>query len=244
MNNVIISGIVKGKFTQIKDSQHFILSQKGRDGESVDFNMVAHGETAERLVSNVESGQRIVVQGRLSSEKLFDDTYHNVISIARILADEVGSGMDYSNIIVTAEAKCSEVKKVGQKQQSVANLDLSVKREFKNAAGEVKSYTSYFSASVWGERADALEASLPMVDQNVFISGTLRPRQYTKTTGELVNRIDIWVDELELTNGTPITSVPQKYDNAETKPSTKPAATRASTKRAPAVVIDEEDTPF
>jgi len=246
MNSVTISGIVVDDFNVVRaDTVHFLVGNKGRDdGETVLFDVIAHGDIAKRLQSKVKSGQRIVLQGRLSSEKLSEDdpTYHNAIVVSRVLSEDGSSGMDYSNIVIEAMVNCNEVKTVGAKAQAVANLDLKAIRRFKDKEGNEKSFTSFLSASVWGERAEALRAALPFTDQPMFITGTLRPRQYENKEGNTVKRIDIWVDELTLTSGSPITSIPQKYENKDK--AAAPARGRARAAAPAPTAEPQEDLPF
>lgn len=216
MNIVTISGIVKGGFNDLRqDTKHFVLVNKGRDeGEVLEYDIVAHGDIATRLASNVKSGQRTVLQGRLSSEKFNeeDKVYHSVIVVSRVLSDDGKSGMDYNSIMLEGVGNCSEVKQVGSKNQDVANIDIKHTRKFKDREGVEKSFSSFISASIWGERAKGIESSLPFTDQPMIITGTLRPREYENKDGNTVKKIDVWVDELFLISGSPITSIPQKYE--------------------------------
>lgn len=217
MNNVFISGLVNGGFKQLKeDSVHFVLAQKGKDDELSLFNMVAYGEVAKRL-EGVESGTRIAVQGRLSSEKLDEEgPYQNVIAVSRVISVG-GTGTDYSHASIVAALTAKELKRVGSKALAVINADFKTTREFKKPNGEVTTYTSYFNGSIWSERAESLAESLPLVDERVFVTGTLRPRSYENKAGQEVFRIEIFVDTVDPVKDSLLTSVPQKYANADEK---------------------------
>jgi len=237
MNEVELSGILKGDFQDVSNDgvQFILVNRNERNGntEFEEFICVSYGNAAKFLRQHAESGKRLVVQGRLSSEKLDTENYHTVITVSRVLAVSNSSdGTDYSHASVMGTISCDEVKYVGQKNTAVANLRITNKREYKNREGETFEYTTYLGATAWGPRAEGLEASgfIPATDSPAVVDGLLKPRSYENSDGATINKIDIWVTNIYPLTGTTIAS-----EASAAKKTTR----KASPKRAKA-----EDTPF
>ena len=199
MNDVTISAVLKGGFTQVSnDGVRFTLvSSNPRTGMD-EFIVLAYGKSALFLQQHANSGDRVVIQGRLSSEKLDTDVYHTAVTANRVLSIGSGeSGIDYSRAFVSGLATCDGIKTVGS-GKSLANFNIANERKYMSREGEERSYTTYLSATMWGDRALDLEQQglIPAADQEVMIEGLLKPRTYVNGNGEEVSKIDIWIDDL------------------------------------------------
>ena len=228
MNNVTISALLKGKIEQVEgkpDTVTFVLAQKGRDDEILQFRGVAYGETA-KFLETVESGSRLVVSGRISSEKFEEDgPYHNVVSVSKVISAG-GKGSDYGHVSMIANVTTKEFKRVGAKGQGVINVNLVGQREFKKKDGEVVIYKTYVDGSIWGEKAESMEASLPIVDERMLVTGTISPRSYENNKGQTVEKLEIFVDTIDPLGGAVITSLPQKHDGEKKAAPSRPAPSR------------------
>ena len=88
INSVTLSGLINGEFTPVsKDGVQFTVSIPNQNSQDLtdDFLVVAYGNSAQFLKQNAQSGYRVVLEGRLSSEKLDTDNYHVVVSTVRVL---------------------------------------------------------------------------------------------------------------------------------------------------------------
>lgn len=202
MNDVIISATLKGSFQEISnDGVQFTLVTRGGRGSSTldEFTVLAYGNSAKFLQQHASSGDRIVAQGRLSSEKLDSDVYHTAVTVNRVLSiSPAQNGIDYSKAVVSGLATCEGVREVGENGKKLASFNIANTRRYVGRDGEDRSYTTYLGATIWGERAEQLvEAGLiPITEENVTIEGILKPRSYQNKDGETVNKIDIWVDDI------------------------------------------------
>ena len=175
-----------------------VVSSGGRNGLD-EFIVLAYGNSAKFLQQHASSGNRIVAQGRLSSEKLDTDVYHTAVTVNRVLSVSPGEqGIDYNRVVVSGNATCEGTRTVGENNRTLASFNIANSRKYMSRDGEERTYTTYLGATMWGERAEQLEQEgiIPIEDENVTIEGILKPRSYTNKDGEEVNKIDIWIDDL------------------------------------------------
>lgn len=230
MNEVIISGIVKGDLESIgNDGIKFLVLNRGRSGENDEFICLAYGNSSSFLSQHVVSGQRVVLQGRLSGEKLGTENYHTAITVGRVLSiSDSSSGMDYTNVVLSGEASSKGLTRLNNKNKTpLVPLNIRNKREYKPNDGEVQEYTTFIDAAVWGKLAESVEESfeLPMNNTQVVVYGMLKPRSYENKNGETVNKIEIWVTSINRLEGVQTqtsASRPQgKKEDAGTRPPRK-----------------------
>lgn len=200
MNDVVISATLKGNFQEISnDGVQFTLVTRGGRSNSLDeFTVLAYGNSAKFLQQHAQSGSRVVAQGRLSSEKLDTEVYHTAITVNRVLSvGPAESGIDHSRVVVSGTASSEGVREVGNGKK-LASFNIANAREYVSRSGENKSYTTYLSATLWGDRAEELvsQGLIPTQEANVTIEGILKPRSYENNNGQTVNKVDIWVDDI------------------------------------------------
>jgi single-stranded DNA-binding protein len=202
MNDVIISATLKGKFQEISNDgvQFNLVTRGGRTASTLDdFTVLAYGNSAKFLQQHASSGDRIVAQGRLSSEKLDSDVYHTAITVNRVLSiSPAQNGIDYTKSVISGLATCEGVREVGESRKKLASFNIANTRRYVGKDGDDRSYTTYLGATIWGERAEELAAQglIPATEENVTIEGILKPRSYQNKDGQTVNKIDIWVDDI------------------------------------------------
>lgn len=224
MNELILSGIVKGDFEDAsRDGIKFLVLNRGRNGEAEEFVCLAYGGSANFLRQHAESGNRIVLQGRLSSEKLDTDVYHTAITVSRVLSiSDSSSGMDYAHATISGLASSDGMTRLQNKNQTaLINLNVANQREYRNNEGEVQVYTTYLGGTAWGRTAEEMEAAyeFPMKDVPVVFEGILKPRTYENKDGETINKIDVWINTINVASGTPTSSAPApRREKAEAAP--------------------------
>ena len=223
MNEVILSGIVKGDFEDAsRDGVRFLMLNRGRNGESEEFICLAYGGSANFLKQHAESGQRIVVQGRLSSEKLDTENYHTAITVSRVLSiSDSSSGMDYSHASISGLATSDGLTRLNNANQTpLINLNVANKREYRNSDGDVQEYTTYLGGTVWGRTAEDMEASyeFPMKDVPVVFEGILKPRTYENKDGETINKVDVWVNTVSVASASASTPPAPRAERKESAP--------------------------
>lgn len=202
MNDVIISATLKGSFQEISNDgvQFILISRSGKNSSSFDeYTVLAYGNSAKFLQQHARSGDRVVVQGRLSSEKLESDVYHTAVTVNRVLSvSPAQNGIDYSKAVVSGLATCEGVRSVGESGKKLASFNIANSRRYVTRDGDERSYTTYLGATVWGERAEQMEEQglIPATDREITIEGILKPRTYQNKDGQEVNKIDIWVDDI------------------------------------------------
>lgn len=202
MNDVIISATLKGQFEEVSNDgvQFTLLTRGGRNSSSLDeFTVLAYGNAAKFLRQHANSGDRVVAQGRLSSEKLNTDVYHTAVTINRVLSvSSPESGIDYARAVVSGSATCEGIRSVGDNGKTLASFNIANTRRYVSRDDEERTYTTYLGATVWGDRASQLEEEglIPAQDVDVTIEGLLKPRSYNNKDGNEVNKIDIWVDDI------------------------------------------------
>lgn len=234
MNEVILSGIVKGDFEDAsRDGTMFQVLNRGRNGEAEEFTCLAYGGSANFLRQHAESGQRVVLQGRLSSEKLDTENYHTAITVSRVLAiTDSSNGMDYSHASISGLATSDGLTRLNNANKTpLINLNVANKREYRNSDGDVQEYTTYLGGTVWGRTAEDMEASyeFPMKDVPVVFEGILKPRTYENKDGETITKIDVWVNTVSVSSASASTPPAPRAERA-------PAAPRKSKKA--------DDSPF
>jgi single-stranded DNA-binding protein len=202
MNDVIISATLKGKFQEISNDgiQFTLVTRGGRASSTLDeFTVLAYGNSAKFLQQHASSGDRIVAQGRLSSEKLDSDVYHTAVTVNRVLSiSPAQNGIDYTKAVVSGLATCEGVREVGESGKKLASFNIANTRRYIGKDGDDRSYTTYLGATIWGDRAEdlATQGLIPATDENVTIEGILKPRSYQNKDNQTVNKIDIWVDDI------------------------------------------------
>lgn len=202
MNDVIISATLKGQFEDISNDgvQFTLVSRSGRPGTPPDeFSLLAYGNSAKFLKQHASSGDRIVAQGRLSSEKLNTEVFHTAITVNRVLSiSEASQGIDYTKAVVSGSASCDGVKTIESSNKSLASFNIQNERRYITKAGDERVYTTYIGATLWGDRALELEAQglIPSNEENLTVEGILKPRTYTNREGNEVTKMDIWIDDI------------------------------------------------
>lgn len=234
MNDVTVSGIIKGDFEKISnDGLRFSLVVRGRDGADNDeFVALAYGNSAAFLEAHAESGQRIVMQGRISSEKLGTENYHHALTINRVLAIcDSSMGIDYTHAVISGTARSDGLKNLNNsKQTAVLGLNITNTREYKRD-GETNVYTTFLSATVWGANAERLAAqqSFPISDVPVVLDGILKPRSYEKD-GASIGKIDVWVNDIQL-GGATASPEDSPAERSTSRKQTSPASSSGRAKK-------------
>lgn len=227
MNDVTISATLRGGFEEVSnDGVKFTLVSSSGRSELDEFIVLAYGNSAQFLRQHANSGDRLVAQGRLSSEKLDTDSYHTAVTINRVLSiSPAENGIDFSRVVVSGVAACDGVKSVGQNGRKLANLNIANSRQYMSRSGEERSYTTYLNATLWGDRAEQLEQDglIPMENERVMIEGILKPRSYTNREGQEVNKIDIWIDDLVFAQAQYSPQPRQKQPVQNSQETTQPA---------------------
>jgi single-stranded DNA-binding protein len=235
VNDVIISATLKGNFSEISNDgvQFTLVTRGGRGNNSLDeFTVLAYGNSAKFLQQHAKSGDRVVAQGRLSSEKLDTEVYHTAVTVTRVLSvSESGSGIDYSRAVISGIATCEGVRSVGANDNKLASLNIANVRKYVSRDGEERSYKTYLGASVWGDAAQRLEDEglIPVTDGNVIVEGILKPRTYENKDGISVGKVDIWVDDISFTYAQQAPEPRRRgaaTDSTETQEETRPRQRR------------------
>lgn len=234
MNEVFISGIIKGEFEKTsRDGIKFLLLNRGKNNNQDEFIALAYGDSAKFLTQHAQSGQRVVVQGRLSSEKLDTQKYHTAVTVSRILSiTDSSQGMDFSYAVVSGTAKSNGMTRLNNDNQTaVLNLNVANHREYYDKSkDETQTYTTFIGATLWGNTAEAAntEYSFPMEDVPVVFDGILKARSYEdKESGETVNKVDVWVNNLSVGTQSPASAAPSpRRDESPRKSDSTPARTK------------------
>lgn len=232
MNDVIISATLKGSFQEISnDGVRFNLVTKSGGSNGFDeFIVLAYGASAKFLQQHAQSGTRIVAQGRLSSEKLDTDVYHTAITVNRVLSiSPAETGIDYTKTLISGPATSEGVKEVSSGKK-LASFNIANTRKYISKTKEERSYTTYLSATVWGERAEHLQRDglIPSEDAFITVEGILKPRQYEKD-GTTVNKIDIWVDNIVFNQALIEQEPKRRYEASKEESTSSPPWSSAET---------------
>lgn len=220
MNDVIISGLIKGSDFQDVSNDGILLQVatrigRGNNADPDVFNVLAYGNSAEFIRQHGRSGLRMVAQGRISSEKLGTDNYHTVITLSRVLSiGESRTGTDFTQAVISGTVRCNEVKQTSR-GTTLAPFNVKNVRQYKTRDGNQGEYTTYLNATAWSDTAEELQSSgrIPCEDEFAVISGILKPNSYEKD-GETVNKVDVWINDITFssvsesssdTNDTPFT---------------------------------------
>jgi single-stranded DNA-binding protein len=211
MNQVIISGLVKGNDFQSVSNDGLLFkvaTRSGRSGNNADpdvFNILAYGKAAEFVRLHAKSGLRIVAEGRLSSEKLGTNNYHTVITIHKVLSvGQSQTGNDFATATVSGTVRADAVKTTS-KGTSLVPFNVKNTRIYKTRDGNTGTYVTYFNAIAWSEVASTVESMLPIKDEFSVISGNLKPSSYEKD-GENVDKIDIWINDINFVNSSTLST--------------------------------------
>jgi len=205
MNHVVLSGLIKGNDFQDVSNDGILLRVatrigRGNNADPDVFNVIAYGKAAEFVRQHAQSGLRIVAEGRLSSEKLETSNYHTVITMHRVLSiGDSRTGVDFTKAVVSGTLRADEVKTTS-KGTNLIPFNVKNVRRYKTKEGNEGEYTTYFNATAWSDKADALvqEGRIPCNDEFAVINGILKPNSYEKN-GETVEKIEIWVDDITFT---------------------------------------------
>lgn len=202
MNDVTLSGIISTNFEEYgNDGILFQTSVSspgyaGKERQVDDFVCLAYGNAAQLLRQRGKSGQRIIFQGRLGSEKLGTDKYHSALTVARILGlTDAENGTDTAHIVVSGASEVQDIRYVGSKDTPLVPIRMTNMRYFKKD-NEVLEYRTYVGASVWGDKARTLNETTSGEDIPIIIYGFLKPRSYQDRDGDDIGKIDVWVQEV------------------------------------------------
>lgn len=220
MNDVTLSGVIKGDFSEVSnDGVQFTIvnrNQRGDISENEEFTVLAYGNSAQFLTQHADSGKRVVIQGRLSSEKLGTENYHTAVTVSRVLSvADSSQGIDYSHASITGFATSDGLKRLeNANQTALIGLNVVNIRTYKNREGVTSEYKTYLTGTIWGATAeDAAEKySFPFDNVPVLFEGILKPRSYEKD-GEKIGKIDIWINDFSVLDGSapaPSTSAPRQ----------------------------------
>lgn len=196
MNDVTISGILDGNLEDYaNDGAMFnVLVSSGDNSDR--FTCLAFGNTASLLRAKANSGDRLVMQGRLSGEKLGTEKYHTAVSVSRVLAITASeNGIDAAQIVVSGDTEVKDLINVGAKDTSLVPLRMVNYRYF-TRDGKTDTYKTYLGASVWAERAEALNSAIGAGQFNLIVSGFLRARTYEDRDGDTIGTVDVWVQDV------------------------------------------------
>lgn len=241
-NEVTVSGLISGEIEAIKnEGVIFTVSNIDKNGSTKDYLVVAHSELAKLLTAKAKSGQRIAFAGRQSSEELIPGSkiYHAVLQASKLLALGGEEGTPYAQGTLQGFASCDSIKvtKNGSGTQ-VASLNVRTERVF-SKDGVDRTFTSYHTVTLWGEKAQAIESMLPMSDVFITAFGQLMPGDFEskKHDGAIIKKIEIWADEITIGGDLSAQSAPAPA------PSRAPAvAPRAAAPKA--TKTSDSDLPF
>jgi single-stranded DNA-binding protein len=200
MNNVFISGLLKGDPVKVKNDAivRKVVVEDSKQNKREFSLFVLPGDNLEKVAS-APSGKRIILEGRISSEEFEKDSgiYQGVISLKRVisLVDSMyGTDMTYG--VIGGVATCEALRYTGS-GSAIANLNIKNTRTFfsKKDNKEV-SATTYLNAVAWNDRATNLD--IPMSEVPIVASGILVPSEYesTKHNGAKISKIEVWVDDI------------------------------------------------
>lgn len=243
MNAAVVSGIRKGDLSEApNEGIRFTLLTTGNQGHHDEFEVVAYGQSAAFIEHNTSSGDRIVVFGRVSSDRLGTDQFHHVINTTRVLSTgESDKGVDFNFAVVSGESEIDAVQQTERSQ--FARISTRNLRHYQDQV-----FTSFVNGTAWGERADALASevgNLPAKNVPMVYEGMMRPRTYQNDEGLDIHKIDIWVQEYSLASGVQ-TSTAQQSSTTKPPAQQKQYATKSAA-AAPSTSIvedDEDDLPF
>lgn len=215
MNDVTLSGVIKGDFAGVSnDGVQFIVvnrNQRGDISENEEFTVLAYGNSAQFLTQHAESGKRVVIQGRLSSEKLGTENYHTAVTVSRVLSvSDSSQGIDYSHASITGFATSDGLKRLeNANQTALIGLNVANIRTYKNREGVVSEYKTYLNGTIWGASAEeaAENYSFPFDNVPVLFEGILKPRTYEKD-GEKIGKIDIWINDFSVLDSSAASAAP------------------------------------
>lgn len=201
MNAAVISGIRKGDLEPLENNgvklTLFIAGQNPNVPDE-EFIVAAYGQTAEFLQHMTQSGDRIAVFGRISSEKLGTENFHKVISAWHVLAvGDSEKGADFSYAVVSGTADLSDIREAGR--STVMRVDTKNIRVYQD-----REFTNYVSGSAWGETADAIAAAAggaPSSGVNIVYDGPVRAGSYQRQDGATIHTADIWIRDYVVGGG-------------------------------------------
>lgn len=234
MNEVTLSGVLKGGFEEVSnDGVKLTLVNRSQreDFDNEEFIVLAYGNAASFLTQHAESGNRVIIQGRISSEKLGTENYHHAITASRVLGIcDSSQGMDYSHAVVSGLATSEGVKHLSNaKQTAVLGLNVASVREYKDRDGKVQQYTTYLGGTLWGANAEDFAArhTFPMQNVPVTFDGQLKPRTYENRDGNEIYKIDVWANNVVVGTSSGTSEVPE----AQTESQARSSSTRTKSKK-------------
>jgi len=240
MNNVFISGIVKGEAVavpaKVREGEQpkpdnvlrtiVIVDSKGNSKE---FKALAlAGELGDKF-KGIPSGKRVILDGRIGSEELEPKSgiYQGVISVRRLIAViDAMNGIDVAVGTVGGAASCEGLR-FTESGTPIANLNIKNTRTFTKRDGSSPvTVTTYLNAVAWTDKAQQISQHLPLVDTQVVVSGMLVPSEYksTKHGGAMISKIEVWADEVSI-GGATSSDTPAP---APSRPAPAPRAPRAT----------------
>jgi single-stranded DNA-binding protein len=234
VNTVIISGILKGMFEELSnDGVKFVLAHKVKNQDiPEEFIVVAYGDSANFLKTNAQSGMRVVVEGRMVNEKLNTDNFHNVISVSRVLAiTESQKGLDFNTVTVSGTGSVDSAKSIGDNGTLVSNVNIANIRQFKGKDGESREFKTFIRGTAWNAQAEPFKNTGNLADKRIVMTGVLKPREYTKNDDVTISTLDVWVNNIQVsdvdTHTAGSVSTAPKRTSASTANRTKPKSKTA-----------------
>lgn len=258
MNVVVMSGVITSDFSKVSnDGALFdvqIVTSGGKEGAAPikdSYMVAAYSKIAERLEKDAKIGQRIILEGRISSEKVGGEEFNHVININRVFAvvDNKASDFDYARGTIGGVATSKPLNELAS-GAVVVNLNVKTVRLYEDkTTKEMKEYKTFVDAAVWNDLARSYNNVYQGVEEEpITLSGALKPSSYPRN-GETVHRIAIWATDIMTASG-PIhagkASGGGKSSNSRSAPRSAPAArgnASASAPRASATrrsVFDED----
>lgn len=241
MNEVVLSGILKGDFTNVgNDGIRFTVVNRGKSDAVDEFFCLAYGSSADFLKQRATSGKRVVLTGRLSSEKLGTENYHTAITASRILSVvDSSNGTDYTYAVVGGLASTEGLVEMDNKNRTrLIGFNLVNKREYTTSDGETKEYSTYLGATAWNKLADKIaeDYDCPLQDVPVVLDGILKPRSYENKNGDTIHKIDIWINTISL--GAVSITTPPRSSQEKSPPKEQSKAPEKPTKSLEAALAD------
>lgn len=194
VNEFTASGLLNGEIVdgEREGAKIFTLSLKNTSpnapSPTEDFMCVAFGNSAAAL-EGAKSGSRLVIQGRLASEKE-GDIYHSVLSVVRVLGviEDSSQGSDFARAFLGGDASASNMHELSN-DRAVSNLNIVNRRTFRRKDKSEVTIRTFARATLWNDLAKSIE--YPLTDAPVIVEGSLRPSEW-----EGAKKLEVWADTI------------------------------------------------